>query len=138
MKRTLICKLTLGLCLASLLPACRSSHPVTSYMIRESVDEAEVVSRFAGLSGVDVLDIRNERRAGFLTVQMTVQNNRGGDLQLEYQDEWYDRNSFVVDEASGWEGTRLGRGETRTLLLTAGSQAAESVRVNLRERHTVH
>lgn len=118
--------------------ACRGTHPVTSYLVRESAIEAEVVSRFAGLSGIDILDTRSERRAGFLFVQMTVQNNRGGDFEMESQTEWYDANGLVVDEADGWKGTRLGRGETRVLGFTAGSPAAESARINMRERHTVN
>ncbi len=126
-----------ALCALLALPACRSSHPVTSYLVNESVTEVDVVSRFKGLSGIDVLDTRNMRQAGFLVVQMTVRNDRRGDFQLESQAEWLDENLFVVDDADGWEGTRIGRGETRVLTFTAGSQAAQMARINLRERHTV-
>ena len=133
--RTLI-PILLGL--AALLPACRGSSPVTSYVVHESITDVDTISQFAGLSGVDVIDVRTQRQAGFLQVQLTVQNNRGGDLELEYSDEWMDQNGFTVDAQGGWKGTRLGRGETRTLDLQATAPTAVSVRVNLRERHTVH
>ena len=111
---------------------------MTSYRISESLEEVEVVSRFKGLSGLRVLDSLTERRAGFMVIQMTVRNDRRGDFLLESQADWRDANGFVVDGTDSWEGTRIGRGETRDLTFTAGSRDAVTADISFRERHTVN
>jgi uncharacterized protein YcfL len=122
----------------TLLPACRSASPITSYLIDERVPEVDKTKAgLLGIRGLDLVSVNHERRSGSLFVQAQVRNTTGSHLELEHSVEWYDTNAFLIGEPTPWKGTNLGRGEFYTLTFTAPTAAATQMRLNLRRRDTV-
>jgi len=129
---------TLALVGALASAGCRTSSPQNTYVVREHhhAVESVVVDRRLG-SDLKVLTPLSERRQGRLEVQLQLSNVIARELRIEWQIEWYDASGLQVGEPTNWAPERLGGGQILTVRRTAPTEAATSLRFNVRKSDAI-
>jgi uncharacterized protein YcfL len=86
---------------------------------------------------LDILHVVSTRKGDYLVVQFELHNKRGGQINLEWNVDWFDETGLLVGTNENWRPLAIGGRGFEMIQITAPTPAADSWRLKVQKPNPV-